>query len=242
MTQIGEGVLPGFITEFEAKYKCSHEEDKTQWKCNLEGETAGHLTENIPTCYEEEPEWPPSTGKPNLGNCTKTTWPSQAHHLIPWKQLKAHKTAHYLAKNKNKLVDNNHYSVNHGNNGYFMPFASNITDWDSASEIKKQKIAIALMDVTGIQLHQSKHSYEAYECAEQGYKEAVNKYLNIILNEALIHYDICEQCKSKKQGNKVPPRMAVVRFVDRASQILKSDIMNKRIFVSKRAAQWACKK
>lgn len=243
MSQIGESAMAGVISDDKFSYKCSHTEDTSEWKCNLEGETSGHLVDNISRdMYGDEPTWPPPNGQATFACCVKGNpgvWPHQAHHLIPWQQLKKHRAAHLLAKKKNHLTDDANYSVNHGNNGFFMPYASDLNEWTSLQ--RKQVLAEKLMNLVGIQLHQSRHSMMAYICADDGYKARVEKYLNIIHKESLRHYDVCSECKKHMSGNKWPPRKAVVRFVDKASRLLKSDIKYNRIFVSKRAAIWACK-
>lgn len=242
MTQIGENVFVAFVQKDKSDNKCSHEDDKTDWKCNLEGETSGHLVDNIVRdSYGDEPQWPPIAGKANIDNCSSSTWPHQAHHLIPWQQLKKHKTSHLLSKIKNHLTYNNNYSVNHGTNGYFMPYVTDLEEWSLCKGKEKQLLAEKLMNITGIQLHQSRHSRTRYECAKEGYKVAVDTYLNKVHKESLRHYDVCSKCKDEMNKNKWPPRKAVVRYVDKVSRILLSDIKANRIFVSRRAAIWACR-
>jgi hypothetical protein len=230
------------------KYKCAHTDDKPGWKCNLEGETSGHLTSNIPRDKKiPEPIWPPSNGSLTLASCkagNPGVWPSQAHHLIPWKQLKPHRVTSFLAEAPPeapaKIWADNNYSVNHGNNGKFMPFASNLLDWGTAKD--QQKVAEDLMDLVTIQLHQSRHSHTQYDGAKQGYKTRVERYLKEIADPAMKHPDNCDECKGKKNGDKWPPRAGMVAFVDKASALLEQDIDDMDIFVSQRAAIWAAKK
>jgi hypothetical protein len=230
------------------KYECTHTDDKSGWKCNLEGATDGHLTSNIPRDKKiKEPIWPPPGGPKTLASCkagNPGVWPSQAHHLIPWKQLKPHRVTSYLAESPSeapaKMWADNNYSVNHGNNGKFMPFASNLADWDAATD--QQKVAEDLMDKVLIQLHQSRHSSTQYDGAKQGYKERVKEYLKEIADRGAKHPDQCDECKAKKNGDKWPPRAGMVAFVDKASALLEQDINDMDIFVSRRAAVWAGKR
>ena len=220
MTQIGEPVMMGFVTETDPTINCDHKDPDTKWKCNLDGDSAALATD--------------------LGNAPN--WDNQTHHLVPWKQLKKHEVAKYLSARKNYLTGDTYYNVDHKKNGYFMPYASGSSKWQRLSSKKKQEFAEQMMDVTGIQLHQGAHSNTRYECAEQGYKEAVKIYLDMIHNSAISHYKICPKCISKQNGKRHPPRKQMVMYVDKASQLLHEDLKSHRIFVSHRAAIWACKK
>jgi len=237
--QIGEGIA---LVTMNLEEACDHTPDKTNWKCVLEGKTDGHLVPNINRDRGiAKPTWP-LNGDSSIKSVSSdpAVWPSQAHHLIPWKQLKKHGAAHYLDSSKNKIWADNNYSVNHGNNGLFMPYSSDLTEWNTVSD--KQKLSEELMDKVGTQLHQSRHSHTKYDGAEQGYKDRVKTYLKTISDNGLKHTDFCDSCKNKKNGNKFPPRENIVRAVDRVSMNLEKDIEDMDIFVSRRAAMWAKKR
>ena len=241
--ELNEGIA--IITSLIEDTKCDHTEEKQNWKCVLEGQTADHLTSNISRDRNiAEPVWPPPTGGRSLVNCRKGNpgiWPHQAHHLIPWQQLQKHDVTIYLAETPphraGKMWADNNYSVNHGKNGKFMPYASDLAEW--AASGNPQKIAEDLMDLVSNQLHQSRHSFTQYEGADDGYKTRVNEYLRRIADHGLKHPNFCDVCKNNKKANKLPPRAAIVRFVDKASELLERDIDDMDIFVSKRAAVWA---
>lgn len=232
------------------KPNCTHKPEEVDWKCQLAGATTGHLTDNIERDRKSEkkirPTWPPPSGKESLAECRPAVFPHQAHHLIPWKQLENHRTSTLLAKTRPKLgqqiIHDAHYSVNHGNNGKFMPYASDLPEWKVASVVNKARIAEDLMNAVGIQLHQSRHSRTRYDGAEEGYKARVDEYLNRIHCSAWTHMELCNDCKAKRERKFWPPRAEVVAGVDGVSRLLEADIDQQKIFVSQRAALWALKK
>lgn len=238
---VGEGIAK---IEKELEEKCDHMPDKTNWRCKLEGQTEEHLTSNITRDRGiPEPLWPPADGNKSIDNVntesTPPVWPNQAHHLIPWKQLKKHGASHYLHASKNKIYADNNYSVNHGNNGLFMPYSYALSEWSTTTD--KQKLSEELMDKVNIQLHQSAHSFTKYEGAKEAYKIRVKKYLKYISDDGLKHTDSCDPCKENKDNDKLPPRENIVNAMDRASNNLEKDIEDMDIFVSKRASIWAGK-
>lgn len=224
------------------KTKCDHNLDKKNWKLVLEGKTTGHLTENIPRDRGlPEPTWPPPNGVSSVKQCSSSMYPAQAHHLIPWKTLIKHSVLIHLDHKKSRVYADNNYSVNHGNNGKFMPFATPLIEWVKATgEAEKTKVANALMDCVGIQLHQGPHSARTYDdnFVNQAYKVQVQMYLDKISDHALKHTNFCDECKAKKDADKWPPRENIVGFLDKASSLLEKDIGAGFIFVSRRAHAW----
>ena len=238
---IGEGIA--LITK-ELEEKCDHTPDKTNWRCVLEGKTDGHLVINITRDRGiPEPIWPPPDGNKSIASvntrATPPVWPHQAHHLIPWKQLKSEDAVIYLDASENEIYSDNNYSVNHGNNGLFMPYSADLAEWSTTEN--KQKLSEDLMDAVNIQLHQSRHSFTKYDGAKQAYKARVEKYLETISDDGLKHTDFCDPCKEGKDGGKFPPRENIVNAMDRASKNLEKDIEDMDIFVSRRASIWAGK-
>lgn len=241
MTEIAEGIA--ILLEFmekDAEQKCEYQPKNTSWKCKLDGDS-GSLRQNLwDHCGVPEPEQITSVSQ--LGS---RAWPSQAHHLIPWQQLKKHEVTQWLSANPPKgekvLYADNDYSVDHGNNGKFMPYSSALAEWGSASSKEKERLSRKVMREAGIQLHQGPHSFKGYGVGEAGYKTRVAEYLARIHGNSVSHYTPpeCQDCKGKKQAGLVPPRRNVVRYMDKASERLEIDINTGRIFVSRRAAGFA---
>lgn len=240
MTQMGEGVA--FLArEVEREQECEHPDEKVVWKCKLDGKSSS-LEKNLwDHCGVPKP-----ANVPSVKLVTYSSWPSQAHHLIPWQQLRKHPITQWLAEKPPKaparLWADNDYSVDHGMNGKFMPYVAALAEWKHANGAEKQELAEVVMGAAGIQLHQGPHSYKEYGVGEAGYKTRVAEYLQYIHRETLNHYHgppACEDCAEKAQAKKLPPRRNVVRFVDRASSRLEIDINMGRIFVSRRAASFA---
>ena len=118
MTEIGEGIVE--LEKFmESDVKCNYKPDKEEWKANLDGSSTA-LGENL----GKKPD--AKSAKDLSGN----NWPSQAHHLIPWKQLKAHPVAGWLSVDAkdSQIFDDTFYNVDHKNNGKWMPYASRMED------------------------------------------------------------------------------------------------------------------
>lgn len=237
MTQVGEGVAI-VIDAMGADQKCEHKDDETNWKCNLVGD-GGKLADNLEQFGVPKPLTPPSVKLVHA-----RAWPSQAHHLIPHQQLAKHPVTAWLAKKPPKVASrvthDNHYDVDHGANGKFMPYASSLMEWAGASAAEKEAIVNTVMGAAGIQLHQGPHSFKSYGVGESGYKTRVAEYLDRIKSHAIAHAEVCPDCKSKGDGSKkVAPRRNMVRFLDLASARLEVDINCGRIFVSRRAAGFA---
>lgn len=218
---------------------CDHTAPKTNWRCVLAGATSGHLIDNLKRDRRiSKPDWPAPGGGNRLADVSKSQrcWPHEAHHLIPWQQLKKHPVKQYLKAGRHLLSDAN-YSVNHGNNGKFMPFASDLSDW-KGSTATKQKIAFELMDKVGVQLHQGRHSFDSYGGETTGYKTRVKELLENIRTTETRHRNVCAECKRKADNKKFPPRKQVTRKVDAVSSKLESEINRGKIFASRRAYAW----
>ena len=233
MTQAGEAFAAALVKM--EKIECTYKEDDEKWKCVLEGDS-GHLETNIKRDRSIAKPQTPAT----LAQVNSSVWPSQAHHLIPHQQLARHHVTQWIAKKKGKLLGDCSYSVNHGMNGKFMPYASALAEWKTASPARKDVISEAVMKAAGIQLHQGKHSYQPYNRGQAGYKTRVAEYLEKIKSHSGGHYDPkkgCEECRKKTDG-KVKPRHNTVQMLDRASKQLDSDIRKGRIAVSRRASDY----
>ncbi len=219
---------------------CDHSAPKTGWRCVLQGKTASHLVENISRDRKiKRPTWPAPNGSNSLADVSrsKRTWPHEAHHLIPWQQLKKHPVRQFLKKGSKLLVDAN-YSVNHGNNGKFMPYASDLRDWKGSEKVKAQ-VAFEVMDEVGVQLHQSRHSFQSFDGGVTvGYKSRVKELLDAIRRTENRHRDGCQECARKSDDGKLPPRRQMTRKVDGVSQKLEGEINRGLIFVSRRAHAW----
>lgn len=237
MTQVGEAVLVAMLAADEKDGKCEFQPDQKQWKANLDGDAAtlGRNMGNQPENATKE------------ADLSASCWPSQAHHLIPHLTLKSHRVAQWL-KEGSVLYGDTRYDVDHRNNGKWMPYASNLAEWRTAAATPAQvahnrSLMFKVMQLAQIQMHQGKHSgSNTYGIGECAYKECVKKYLDKIANHAVSHYKKqppCEDCKGKKQADKLPPRDNMVRYVDKASALLEQDINCCRIFVSRIAAEFA---
>jgi hypothetical protein len=230
MTEVGEAVAI-LVAVMDKKEKCAFEPEKTDWACNLSGSStalAAHMGQKPHATQEKE--------------LTSGKWPSQAHHLIPHKQLASHKLAKWLRAD-GVLYGDTRYNVDHKNNGKWMPYASGLAEWAGAGQKKKRELMFKLMALSGIQLHQGRHSSSnTYAVGALGYKDRVDQYLDKIVNNAISHYvgpPPCADCKGKQQAQKCPPRDNSVRYVDRASSLIEKDIDTCLIFVSRIAAEFA---
>jgi hypothetical protein len=236
VTQVGEGVVV-VVALMQQPQKCEYKPPNTNWKCKLEGSSES-LSKNITDhCYVVKPATPTS-----VTGVSSRSWPCQAHHLIPWQQLQKHDVTQWVAmsppKAPAKLLADSNYSVDYGNNGKFMPYASSLSEWSTANTAKKRQLVEAVMSAAGIQLHQGPHSYKSYGVGEDGYKTRVAEYLDRINMNGLDHIQVCEDCKAKSSDGKVPPRLNIVDFLDKASERLEVDINLGRVFVSRRAAEF----
>jgi A nuclease family of the HNH/ENDO VII superfamily with conserved AHH len=242
MPQAGESVFFSTFSDFKpVEMKCDHTASKVGWRFVGVGKTDPGLIENmLRDRGVAKPVWPPASKsrsidfvEPGAGGI----WPSQAHHLIPHKQLAGHPIKQYLQAGDKLLADSN-YSVNHGNNGKFMPYVSDVIEWKKANAIEKHKLANRMMQAAGIQLHQGPHSFKSYGGGKVGYKDEVDRLLKRIHVGEWLHHKRCEQCKSKANGNKFPPRETMSRKVDWVSSRLEYAINANNTFVSHRAYLW----
>jgi hypothetical protein len=196
-----------------------------------------------------------SQRKWQLSRCGQTSFPLQAHHLIPKNHLPKHEVCAFLGAGAMHslpfdLIEDTEYDTDHANNGYCLPYASALAEWKNASTTEKTDIAYR----TRRQLHQGSHRELQYtadtEAAEEddgdassdhsqgpGYLAAVSELLDLVLGHAYNHTMYCEVCKPDDTKKTIYPREAVIRHVDQVSSVLKLLMDGGRIFVSKRA--WA---
>lgn len=206
MTDIGEKVAV-FIAIDDEENKCEYEPDDKSWKADLagSGKTLGNNLGNKPnaTCKSD---------------VSSTSYPSQAHHLIPTATLNPnakgaaenppHDVHHYLIKGEELYADT-HYDINNKKNGKWMPYAHGLKEWVSKSEatariagltkegskkLQKQilddntELMTLVMQKSNIQIHQGSHSYEKYGKGESGYLTRVELYLDKVANNAISHF------------------------------------------------------
>ena len=226
-------LLDGFtlvIDKFDQEKKCEYKPTEHKWKANLDG--------NSTTLANKLGNKPHANSAQELSS---TSWPSQAHHLIPHKTLKSHPVAALVKKGKTLYEDAN-YDVDHKKNGIWLPYASSLPEWSTLDARGKRRLMFEVMALSGLQLHQGPHSSSKYGMGEAGYKQRVKQYLGKIQNNAISHYaglSPCQDCKSKSQNGKYPARDEPKRYLDMASYCLKKDILNCKIFVSKIASEFA---
>ena len=190
----------------DKKQKCEYDAATPTWSCNLDGSstTLGKNTPGEPTDASQESQ------------LSASRWPSQAHHLIPHKQLKGHQLSKWLKADGNLFADTK-YNVDHKNNGKWMPYASKLKEWKGATPTKKRNLMFKVMRLANIQLHQGRHSRsDKYRIGVTAYKARVDEYLNRIRDNAVSHVKgqssskkkkkPCTDCQNKKQGKKFPPR------------------------------------
>lgn len=240
MTEVGEGVaiVAAYIAEDK---KCEYEPPNTNWTCKLDGD-GGRLANGLEAIGVPKPPTPTK-----IEDVSYTCWPAQAHHLIPWQALAKHQVTQWLAKTPpkkagvpGKVIKDTDYNVDHGNNGKFMPDSMHLPGWKTASAAKKTELSKMVMGAAGIQLHQGRHTATKYGNAEAGYHTRVKEYLAKIDLLSLEHITVtqCKDCKDKIEDGKVPPRANTIRYLDKASERLEVDINLRRIFVSRRAADF----
>ncbi len=239
------------------KEVCDKRSDPTGWKAKVAGyagsaPSAAQLLQSMKDKKRTIPEMPDKKGgRWDVERCNKNAFPFQTHHLIPKKYLgksgngPGHGVCVWLVKNykdpEYQLEADNNYDTDHANNGYCMPFASTTYQWKNANEDKKEAVAFELMYRTGIQLHQGSHVYESFDKGEEeddletsGYLEAADELLKTVQSRVRSHVDRCSVCK-KEGKKKIPPRLAVVKYVDGVSGLMKRLIDYGEIFVSERA-------
>ncbi len=231
-------LLDGFaaiiaLDENGQRKKCEYKPPKRDWKANLEGDSAA-LADNLGNKPDAKSE----------KALTAADWPSQAHHIIPHKTLKAHDVAKLLKKG-DLLYEDANYDVDHEKNGMWLPYASSLPEWKARDATARRELMFKVMRLSGLQLHQGPHSTSKYGASEAGYKQRVREYLDKIQNNAISHYagtggmPPCPDCKNKAQAGKYPATDNARMAVDMTSKCLTSDIETRKIFVSKIAAEFA---
>ena len=198
-----------------------------------------------------------TNGKPgkywDLVKCTAGAFPYQSHHLIPKMHLPKHDVCEWLAKKKPgkewALEESTNYDTDHYKNGLALPFASNTHEWKSTrNAARKTEICNTLMYKTNRQLHQGSHTYTEYDTGEEdslhekeasSYLGAVDDLLTLISDAAVTHVQKCKHCVSDdKKPRKVRPLERIVAAVYEASAIIATQIADRDIFVSERAAKY----
>jgi hypothetical protein len=230
MTQLGENIAV-LVSTMEKKQKCEFVPDKVEWKANLNGSstTLANLMGNKPA----------NTSK--AAELSSSCWPSQAHHLIPHLTLVDHAVADWL-KAGDLIYADTKYNVDHKKNGLWLPYASSLDDWEKSAPAARRALMFKVMELAGLQLHQGKHSAsKTFGVGLAPYKSRVAQYLSKIEENARSHFTqkpACGDCSEKKEKGKGAPRNNTVVFVDKASSLLKKDIKQKTIFVSRIAAEF----
>jgi hypothetical protein len=188
--ELGEAVGVGLAdVKSEDAPSCDHQDKKDTygWKARINGLGADGTKCSGANLYEEKPHgmWPrkdehakdKSLGvvpkkesndhwaKKGLQAVSPTSFPLQAHHLIPKNTLPKHAVCLWLAKKWDdddyQLVEDTPYNTDHANNGYAMPYALPLKEWKTAkNNQQKNAVAFRVMDLTGVQLHQGSHAEE----------------------------------------------------------------------------------
>lgn len=232
MPEIGE--LIAFMVNLDKTEKCNFKPDQHKWRANLAGDS-----ETLAGFLDKKMKKPKASKESELSS---SSWPSQAHHLIPHLTLIDHPVAEWL-KAGEKIYHDTKYNVDHSNNGKWMPYASSLPEWETGTPAQKRALMFKIMGLAKIQMHQGKHSgSNNYGVGVKPYKSRVRDYLEAIQNHAISHYagsNACKDCKGNKNANKFPPTENTVRYVDKASSLLEKDINACRIFVSRIAAEFS---
>lgn len=228
--------LTVIVNAMSSDGKCEYKPEEEKWKANLDGSATrlGSKLGNKPHATSE-------------AELSATSWPSQAHHLIPHLTLKGHAVAQWLKKGSRLYADTN-YDVDHKNNGFWMPYASGLREWKQGARTAAQKarnrdLMFKVMRLANIQLHQGRHSgSQRYGIGVDSYKGRVSAYLKKIKNHSVSHYAgpmACKECSTGAKKGKYPPRANSVAYVDRASALIANDIRRCLIFVSQIASEFA---
>lgn len=212
------------------------------------------LKNNMNTPKKNEPNDPKKlSGDWDLFDCGINKFPKQTHHLICEKYLPKHPVTVWLTDSPEKevkdkeyiLESDTSYDTNGAKNGFFMPFASNTSQWKGTeNSTKRNLICYEMMRRTRIQLHQGPHSFTDYmeqeDVETKGYKTMLDNLLTMICDRMKLHLVTCVACKSKKKDGLIPvqPLEATVRQMELVSQLLKTLIGFWRIAVSRRAASY----
>jgi hypothetical protein len=167
-----------------------------------------------------------------------------------------HDVHQHLIKGKELYADTD-YDINSSNNGKWMPYAHRLQEWvagltkENAKKLKQQiledntDLTTLVMTESKIQIHQGAHSHEKYGSGESGYLTRVDLYLDKVLDNAISHFEVdsegnpvCEDCSGNEKAGLYSPRSNTVRFVEKVSTFIKSDINQCRIFVSEAASKF----
>jgi hypothetical protein len=97
---------------------------------------------------------------------SETSFPVQAHHLIPKNFLPDQQVCMFLTEKygpskgtEYELDGDAPYNTDHANNGYCMPYATKLKEWKAAKDDKtKLDVAFTVMQTTRVQLHQGSHA------------------------------------------------------------------------------------
>lgn len=174
--EMGEGVKAQVnLLKREKDPTCSKQDQDPGWssRVNRWGTlptcTGARLYENMRgarRAHEERglgvvPDRDPAAGW-TFEALSPTTFPVQAHHLIPKNYLPDHRVCVWLAKkySKNKaykLRFDSNYDNDDERNGYCMPYARPLREWKRGAA-SHTEVAFRVMDETEIQLHQSSHA------------------------------------------------------------------------------------
>ncbi len=198
----------------------------------------------------------------DLDEISETSFPIQAHHLIPKKFLPQEKVTVFLAKKKKSknyvLARDNYYDTDNFKNGYCMPYSSPLAEWRKARSLPKAErdmvrffVSNSVMEFSGRQLHQGSHRTEGFvypdpedeqdDIETPGYLAKARLLLKNVCTGVEGHLRTCNHCCEGKSGKmtKVQPLAAVVRHVDGCSAIMMGLIKMNVIFVSEAAKEYA---
>jgi hypothetical protein len=174
---IGEAVNVALISAGSEKDPtCSKKDEDPKWKsrvnkCNSQETATGQrLYENMwnnKAAHEKAelgvvPE--KIAGKAwRLDDVRPTSFPVQAHHLIPKNYLPDHQVCTWLAINYTDNPDyqlryDSNYDTDDHRNGYCLPYATPMKEWGGGQD-HKTWVAFEVMERTGgLQLHQGSHA------------------------------------------------------------------------------------
>lgn len=261
-----------FTPQVDPEEKCTVKNEKKNWKARInkgvgsdDGPCTGaRLYDSMgpkkKTPYMADPKpWIDKSAPPSkLADCKPDHFPVQAHHLIPKNHLPDNPVCAFLGAGYTKhpdykLQEDTNYDCDSANNGYCMPYATPLAEWqnpkgknEAEKTAAKQYVAFQVMEQTGRQLHQGSHRAGGYGDDEldpsihvegPGYLNTVDDLLKIVQAAAQTHPTKCSICSEPAASGKkkIYPREAVVRHVDQVSGIIKALTDSNTIFVSKYA-------